>query len=169
MPRSLSATLTRSKNALESLDPWVFLVELDAPSFPLPIRLANDNVDMVFHEHTYFRFPMNFDAIEENTVGELQRLHITVGNVDQQLMSLLEHYWIPLVDPQWQVKIWQVAATMPDETPYGSYELFDVLGVQTDLLTAVFNLHASGFTMTALVPGRRYTSTNGFPNIVRTA
>ena len=167
MPRLLSPALTQSKNLIDGGSPWVWLFQLDIPGAPGAFRLANYDQDILFHGQAFLRFPLEVEAVEEPTSLALVHLRVRAANVDQQIQSLLENYWAPLAYPQWQVTIYQIDATMPDETPLFGGDLFDVQSVQTDLLTATFDLVAAGVTLGAVVPKRRYTVSNGYYYIPR--
>ena len=99
------------------------------------------------------------------TSASLVHLRVTAQNVDQQLISLLENYWRH--DPDWAITVWQIDARQPNETLYTSGETFTVQQVVADMVVATFDLIAEGYTLTSVLPGRRYTSTGGFPFIPR--
>jgi hypothetical protein len=93
------------------------------------------------------------------------KLRIVAGNVDQGLQSLLENYWSQATP--WEAMVWQVDLTQPDETPFGAGEVFTVMQVSTDFLSATFDVQAEALTLGAMMPKRRYTSTGGFPSVPR--
>ena len=165
MPRLLSSALAREKNKLASDHVWTMIFELRIVGSPVFFRLANYDQDITFHGFPFLRFPCDVDSLEEATSASLVHLRLTAQNVDQQIISLLENYWRQ--DPDWTVTIWQIDALQPNETPYGSGEVFAVQQVVTDMVVAVFDLLAEGYTLTLTIPGRRYTSTGGFPLIPR--
>jgi hypothetical protein len=103
--------------------------------------------------------------LEDATSQSLVRLRATVGNVDQAFISLLEHYWGP--DAPWVVTIWPIDTQQPDATPFGTGEVFQVVQVATDFLSAVVDLQAEGITLTGTIPKRRFTQSGGYPNIPR--
>lgn len=141
------------------------LFELSIAGAPSVFRLASYDEDILFHGVPFLRFPIDVDSLEEATSASLIHLRITAQNVDQQLIALLENYW--LQDPDWTVTIWQIDARQPDETPLGSGERFSVQQVVTDMVVSVFDVIAEGYTLTSTLPGRRYTSTGGFPLLPR--
>jgi hypothetical protein len=167
MARLLHAALTAEKNRVESdhVWTWAFLVEIVGA--PAPFRLVNYDQDIVFHGFTYTRFPVDCDSLEEATTAALVNVRVTAGNVDQAFQSLLENYWAQAADPHWKVTIFEIDATSPDLTPFGSGQIFTVLSVTTDLIVAVMDLQAEGITLTSLVPRRRYTASSGFRSIPR--
>lgn len=165
--RLLSAAQVQSKNVIDGGNPWTFLYELDIAGGPTPFRLANYDQDIVFHGNVFQRFPTDVDSLEDANSNSLVHIRVTAANVDQQIQSLLENYWAPVIDPQWTVTLWNIDVTMPDETAFAAGEVFTVASVTTDLVTAVFDLIAEGYSLTTSLPKRRFTSTNGFPLIPR--
>lgn len=165
MPRIYSAALLAEKNRLVSDHPFALLFELDIAGAPAPFRLAAYDQDIFFHGEPYFRFPCDVDALEDPTHAALVNLRVTTSNVDQQMISLLEQYWATTASPQWSVAIYQIDCMQPDQTPFGSADIFSVQQVSTDLLNATFDLVAEGVTLTAVVPKRRYTVSSGFRHI----
>jgi len=165
MPRLLSAALVREKNQLHSDHVITWLFQVDIPGAPVPYRLVNYDQEILFHGIPYLRYSVDVDALEDATSQSLVRLRATVGNVDQAFISLLEHYWGP--DSRWIVTIWPIDTQQPDATPFGTGEVFQVVQVATDFLTAVVDLQAEGITLTGTIPKRRFTQSGGFPNIPR--
>jgi len=164
MPRILSAALVREKNQLHSDHVITWLFEVFIPGAPVPYRLVNYDQDVLFHGIPYLRYSVDVDALEDATSQSLVRLRATVGNVDQAFISLLEHYW---GRESWIVTIWPIDTQQPDATPFGAGEVFQVVQVATDFLTAVVDLQAEGITLTGTIPKRRYTQSGGYPNIPR--
>ena len=167
MPRLLSPFLAIEKNRVESdhVWTWAFLVEIMGA--PAPFRLVNYDQDIVFHGFTYIRFPVSVDSLEEATTAALVNIRVTAANVDQAFQSLLENYWAQAADPNWKVTIWEIDSLGPDLTPFSSGQVFTVLSVTTDLVVAVLDLQAEGFSLTSVVPRRRYTASSGFSRIPR--
>lgn len=167
MPRELSAVLTSQKNQLASTEPFCWVLELNSPDFPAPIRLVNDVQALTYQGLVYSPFPFELSAVQENSMAEKQSLTITAGNVDRAIISLLNTYWDAVVSPDWSVKLWQVVRSSPDEVPVNQAEVFEVLSVDTDLVTATFELHALGIPSRQRSTGRRYTTSGGFPYLPR--
>ena len=132
MPRTLSPALVQQKNQLGSVDPFLWLMQVDSPDFPAPIRLVNDVQSIIYQGMTYLPFPFEFSAVQENALGEKQSLSLTTANVDRQVISLLNSYWDSVVDPHWEVKLWQALRSDPDEVPSSHAEVFEVLSVETE-------------------------------------
>jgi hypothetical protein len=167
VPRLLSAAMIASKNAIDGAPAWTVLFEIAILGAPVPYRLANYSEDIVFHGLLFQRFPCDLDSLEDANSTALVNLRVTAQNVDQQLQSLLETYWVPVQDPQWNITLWQIDPTIPNETAFGQGELFTVESVRTDFFTAQFALVAEGLTLTTIVPKRRYTKLSGFQNMPR--
>jgi hypothetical protein len=165
VPRILSAALVREKNQVASSHVLSMLLQADIPGAPVPYRLVNYDQEILFHGIPFIPLPFDVDALEDPTSTALVRLRITVGNVDQGFISLLENYWGP--DTPWNVTIWQIDTQQPDETPFTTGEVFQVAQVNTDFLSAVVDVIAEGITLGATMPKRRYTTSGGFPGIPR--
>ena len=165
MPRLLSPSMLHEKNQLASGHVVSMLFELVIPGAPVPYRLAHADQDIVFHGLTYLAFPVTLDSLEDASSLTLTRLRITAANVDRGFQSLLERYWSP--DTVWVATIWQVDLTQPDETPFGAGEVFTVMQVTTDFVSAVFDVQAEGLSLAGTMPKRRFTSSSGFPFIPR--
>jgi hypothetical protein len=165
MPRILSAALVREKNQIASDHVLTMLAQTDIPGAPVPYRLANYDQEINFHGSFFVPFPFDVDSLEDPTSTALTHLRITVGNVDQAFISLLENYWGP--DTPWNLTIWQIDTQQPNETPFTSGEVFQIVQVNTDFLGAVVDVVAEGITLGSTMPKRRWTTSGGFPNIPR--
>jgi hypothetical protein len=166
MPRLLSAALTVEKNRLESGTVLSMLLQVEVPGAGVPYRVVNYDEDIVFHGLPFLRAPFDVDAIEDVTSMALTRLRLTIGNVNQEFQSILENFWGP--DSPFTVSVWYpVSMASPDETPFGTGEVFVVAQVATDMVSAVVDLQAAGITLTGTIPKRRFTRSSGFPNIPR--
>lgn len=165
MPRVFSAALARELTQISSTHVITALFELIMAGAPGPIRFANYDQDIVFHGLLFLAFPVDVDSLEDGNAASLTHLQVHTANVDQQVQSLLENYWT--TDPEWTVTLWVIDAMQPDETPYEEGADYTVMGVTTDFVTASFDLLADGLTLTEIVPGRRYTTSSGYPNLPR--
>jgi hypothetical protein len=165
VPRILSPNFAREKNKLSSDQVITMAFQVDILGAPAPVRLVNYDQDLTFGGFSFSRFPVAVDSIEDGNAGALVHLQLAVANVDQAVQALLENYWV--VDPDWRVTIWTIATHMPNETPFGSGDVFTVMNAVTNFLTVTFDVVAEGVTLTRIVPGRRYTTSGGFKNIPR--
>jgi hypothetical protein len=167
MPRALSAVLTLLKNDVVSDDPFLWLFSLESPDFPQPLRFVNDVQSLIYQGDTYYPFPVDITALQENSLGERQTLQGVAANVDRAIISLLNTYWDAVSDPNWTLKLWQVARIAPDEVPASHAEVYEVLSVDTDLLMCTFELSALGIPSRQRSTGRRYTTSGGYPYLPR--
>jgi phage-related protein len=129
--------------------------------------LAAFDQDIFFQGNLYARYPLEVEILETPTHAALVQLRVTVGNVDQQLQSLLETYWAPQATPRWEVFVWEIDTTDPNQVPFSAAEVFSVQQVTTDLVSAQFDLTAEGLTLGTIVPRRRFTASSGFLNLPR--
>jgi hypothetical protein len=165
LPRIFSAALAQELARIASDHVLTVAMQLDIPGGPGAYRIINYDQSVTFHGSLFTAYPMDVDVLEETTSDALAHVRVTAANVDQQIQSLLENYWRN--DPHWQVTIWQLDVQQPNETPFATGSILSVESVETDLLTAVFDLVCEGYTLGTLLPKRRYNATNGFKSIPR--
>jgi hypothetical protein len=152
-------------NRLESDHVLTCLFQVDIPGAPLPLRLANYAVPIVFHGLVYEPWPVNVDSVEDATSSSMTHLRISPQNVNQEIIALFETYWYANQD--WRVTMWEIDAMQPDVTNFESGNVYSLMSSPTDLLVGTFDLVAEGMTLNTLLPKRRYTTTSGFSNIPR--
>jgi hypothetical protein len=165
--RILHAALTSEFNRLESDHVVTMLAQVDIQGAPGIYRLANYDQDVVFHGLTFFAASFDVDSLEEATSASLVHIRVSIGNVNQEMQSLLENYWASVSDPQWLVTLWTVDTQNPDLVPYGAGEVFSIQNIPTDLVTAQPDMIVEGLTLGRIVPRRRYTKSGGFRSIAR--
>ena len=163
--RILDPAMVNELNRLESDHVMTMACQLDIVGAPGPYRVVNYDQDITFHGLLYTKASFAIDSLEEATSASLVHIQVTIGNINRELQSLLENYWAPVPDPEWNVTIWQMDALFPDRTLFGSGEVFTVMNVPTDLVTAVPDLMVEGLTLGRVVPRRRYTTSSGYLNI----
>ena len=165
--RLYSAAAIREKNQLDSSHVWSMAFEVTIAGAPVPRRLVNYDQPITFAGLLFEPFACDVDSLEEGSAASLVHLRLTLQNVTQDVQSMLENYWAPVVDPDWRVTVWEIDCTVPDRTPFTSGAVFTVTQAATDLITAVFDLQMEGMTLGAIVPGRRFTTSSGFAGIPR--
>jgi hypothetical protein len=165
MAKLLSFELAREKNKLASSSVWTMLFELTIPGAPAPFRVVNYDQAINFHNQIFLPMPVEVESLEEASSASLVHLRITIENVTQQIIALLELYWH--TQPRWLVRIWQIDARQPLLTPLASSEDFVIMQAKTNFMTTTFDVMAEGLTLTKTIPIRRYTVSNGFPQIPR--
>lgn len=163
--RVYSPVMRREKNLLSSSHPLTCLFSVDIPGAPIPFRLANYSEDILFHGLVYTVFPVSVDSVEDTTSSTLAHLRVAPQNVSQEMIALFENYWYD--NPHWTVTMWHVDAENPDDTPFNTGSVYTVMNAPTDVMSATFDLVAEGFTLTTLLPRRKYTTASGFPHIPR--
>ena len=169
MARTLDLFITQEKNAVESVNPFLWCFEFDDPgNFPAPIRFVSDLETLTFQGSTYDPFPVAFDSIDEVSIEERQNTRASIANTDEgrQLLSLLETRWLGVVDPEWTLRVWRVLHSVPDSTPFASAAFFQILSVTVDMLLLSFELESARLPSNALETGRRYNRSQ-FPHIPR--
>jgi hypothetical protein len=172
MPISYPSTFLTEKNLLESTVPFAYLIELKIRTAINPDtfsynRVTNFNENITFNSTPFVAFPVKIGNLEQNISGELRRMSITIANVDQSIISLLELHWTSVTEPLWNVKVWLVNTAVPTDTPVTNYEEFGVVSVTTNLITATFDLKADDISLSKLVPSRNYNRISGFAGIPR--
>lgn len=165
--RILNAALTSELNRLESDHVITMLAQVDILGAPTVYRLANYDQDVVFHGLPFLRASFDVDSLEEATSASLVHVRVTIGNVNQEFQSLLENYWATVADPQWIVTMWTIDCVQPDLTPFSAGEVYSILSIPTDLVTAQPDMIVEGLTLSRIVPRRRYTKMGGFASIAR--
>ena len=163
--RLFSAALRREIAQIASTHVFTVALELTIPGAPGVYRIVNYDQPILLHGLPFEPYPLDVDSLEDATSASLVHIRVTTANVDQQIQSLVENYWLD--SPDWSVLLWQIDALQPDETPFGSAQPYGVMSVMTDLVTAQFDLLASGWTLVTTLPKRRFTTTSGFPNVPR--
>ena len=163
--RILDPAMVNELNRLESDHVMTMAAQLDIVGAPGTYRFVNYDQDITFHGLLYTKASFAVDSLEEATSASLVHIQVTIGNINRELQSLLENYWAAVPDPEWNVTIWTIDASIPDRTPFGAGEVFTVLNVPTDLVTAVPDLMVEGLTLGRVVPRRRYTTSSGYLNI----
>jgi hypothetical protein len=167
MPRLLSGSMIVEKNRVESDHPWTMLFQVDIAGAPGPLRLAAYPEPIAFHGQVFQSFVVDVDDLETPTSMSLVNWRVTKQNVDQQLVALFETYWFNVVDPDWQVRQWEIDVTMPDETAFESANIFSVQQATTDFYVASFDLVGEGISLGTVIPKRRYTASMGWPGLPR--
>jgi hypothetical protein len=165
--RIIDAALTNELNRLESDHVITMAAQIDIAGAPTIYRLVNYDQDITFHGLLFIRASFDVDSLEEATSASLVHVRVTIGNVDREIQSLLENYWASVADPVWTVTTWLIDAKQPDLTPFGAGEVYSVMNVPTDLVTAQPDMIVEGLTLSRVVPRRRYTTSGGYPSIPR--
>jgi hypothetical protein len=89
MSRDYSATAKRKLNATGADEIPRTLLEISNPALPQPIRVVNDNMDLVSNGDLYVAF--EFDAVlPDDTQGKLPRAKLVMDNAGEDLTEWLD-------------------------------------------------------------------------------
>src|SRR4051794_10843563 len=89
MPRGYSDTLKR-KNAATSGDEVArTLLEITNPALPAPIRVVDDNQDLVSNGHNYVAFGFEFQLPDE-VATQVPRATLALNNAGEELTSWID-------------------------------------------------------------------------------
>jgi len=110
MSRSLSAIAKAAANARETDEVYLVLLEINHSSLPAPIRLVNDQQDLIHLSNTYQRMAFELSLPDDRDEG-LPRCRITVDNVSQDIVAAVRN--MPATEPA-TVTIKVVLASQPD-------------------------------------------------------
>lgn len=92
MPQPLSQAVFEAAQRLDSIDPFIWLYELEVPTTPQTrYRFAGRYPEQVtFRGNIYYPFPCSHSETTENTDGDINQTSLTVGNISQQIVTTLE-------------------------------------------------------------------------------
>jgi len=108
MANQLSPALIAQLYAQESTDPFLLLATLFHPTFSSPIRLVNNNEDIVSNGQTFTAFPMYIRLPVDD--GETAReVAIEFDNVSLELIDELRAVTTPI-----EVELQLILASNPD-------------------------------------------------------
>ena len=173
MPRTLSSALILSKNTINSINSWAFLVNIKyRTALPPSETFANlyfTNYDrvIIFNSQTFIPYPVSVGELSENSTGETTRFQLGIGNIGNAITDILNLYWLNIADPLWFVNVWLVDTSQPVETSVASNESYTVVSVTTTLLAANLDCIWVGVGYEKRLPGRRYTKLSGYEHIPR--
>lgn len=142
--RNISTTALQSILAEESGEVWLACVTIDHPSMATPIRVVNDQQDLVRTEGTFIGFPFMI-SLPADAEDDLPEVGIKIDNVDQTIIQELRSF-----SSGFTVKLEIVLASSPNTVEAGPFDfvLKDVqynrleiqgrLGYEVDLLNDGF-------------------------------
>lgn len=88
MSRTLSTPALQSLFAQETGEALLFLVTLDHSTWPAPVRLVNNQTDVVSGGETFSAFPLSISLPTEDP-DQIPRCTIQVCSVDRQILAAL--------------------------------------------------------------------------------
>lgn len=159
-------------NQLHLESPWAHLIQLRYRTDVEPDIFGSESVtdhdqDITFNGITFHPYPFKLGTSEHNSASEIRRLTLSTANIDQVVTSLLEQWWVAILDPLWLINLWVVNTGNPALTPINSNDRFTVLSAKTDFLNVTMECQWEGISVRKIVPSRRYVRQGGFPAIPR--
>lgn len=84
-----SAAANKKINAVSADELPVLLLEITHPDLAVPIRVINDNADIIFETNQYVALAFRA-SLPDDIAGKLPRATLTVDNVGKEMVSWLE-------------------------------------------------------------------------------
>lgn len=94
MPRTLSNAALASMNAQASSDVWLVLLTLSHATLATPIRLANNNEDVVSRGNTFIAFPFEVELPGEDP-DQPPKAMLRIDNVDRRVVQTIRSIVAP--------------------------------------------------------------------------
>jgi len=88
MPRELSADALASLNAQQTGEAWLVLITIDHSSMGSPIRVVNNNEDIVSRGDTFVAFPFELVLPGEDPDG-VTKAGLRLDNVDRSVITAI--------------------------------------------------------------------------------
>ncbi len=89
MAHDYSGTARRRMNQVESQDLGVYLLMIDHADLVEPIRLVNDNADILHNGHTWIALPFTITPPSDISQGQ-PKGRIEIANVGREIMPWLD-------------------------------------------------------------------------------
>ena len=89
MAKNYSATLKEKINSTSASETPLLLLEIDHPDLPAPVRVVNDNQDLVHQGNTYTAMAFRASLPEDLEEG-MPRARLAIDNVGKELVAWLE-------------------------------------------------------------------------------
>lgn len=115
MARSVSNTLTAAVNAQETGEVFLVLLTLDHADLAAPIRVVDNNEDIVSGGDTYVAFPFEL-TLPSDVEGRVPSARLVVDNVDRQIVQAVRS-----VSSAVDVTIEVILASDPDTIEAGPF------------------------------------------------
>jgi hypothetical protein len=153
MANQLSNQLIAQMFAQESGDPFLILVTLTHPDFAGPVRLVNNQEDIVSNGETFSAFPMEITLPIDDESNSAREIQITFANTGLELVDELRGVQTPI-----NVQLDMILASTPDIVEF-SFQEFKLRQVSFNQFTIQGSLYMDDFLNTEL------TSENYSPSI----
>ncbi len=86
---SRSATYHRAINATGGSESPIILLEINHPTFAVPIRVVNDNLDVESNSNLFVALAFDF-VLPDDVAGQAPRAQLAMDNVGNDLVQPLE-------------------------------------------------------------------------------
>lgn len=133
MPRTLSNAAIASMNAHATSDVWLVLLTLSHATLATPIRLVNNNENIVSRGNTYLAFPFEVELPGEDP-DQPPKASLRIDNVDRRVVQTLRSLSAPPT-----VTLEVILASAPD-TVEVSFTNMTMRNAQYDSLTVTGDL-----------------------------
>lgn len=94
MPRTLSNAALASINAQSTSEVWLVLLTLSHATLPTPIRLVNNNEDVVSRGNTFIAFPFEIELPGEDP-DQPPKAMLRIDNVDRRIVQTIRSITAP--------------------------------------------------------------------------
>jgi len=94
MPRTLSNAALASMNAQATGEVWLVLLTLSHPTLATPIRLVNNNEDVVSRGSTFLAFPFEVELPGEDP-DQPPKAMLRIDNVDRRVVQTIRSITAP--------------------------------------------------------------------------
>jgi len=126
MSRTVSSTVRSEIQASETYLVPLVVLTIDHPNMAEPVRVVNNNEDIVFETNTYKAASFKFTPPSQEG-SELSGATITIANIDRSLMSILR----AVTDPPTIEAVIVLVGDTGVEREAGPWT-FDLAGIQYD-------------------------------------
>lgn len=159
---TLSQAALQSALAQSTAENWLECLTFDHPDLPAPIRLVNDNVDLIRAAGTFLRFPFSVSGATQNEEAPATA-SITLDAVDQRIVKIvIEAALVSSRNGPVTVTIEVVLKSDPDTVIEGPL-VTELLSANGGGATLTLNLSAMPDSLIRGFPGRLFSPSNSKP------
>lgn len=94
MPRTLSNTALGSMHSQSTSEVWLVLLTISHPTLAVPIRLVNNNEDVVSRGNTFIAFPFEIELPGEDP-EQPPKAMLRIDNVDRRVVQTIRSITAP--------------------------------------------------------------------------
>ena len=152
MPKTTNTNFIESKNAEECAPIFLYII-YDYDGAGNNFYVAEYETSVTFNSQAYTAFPITHNSIGENTVGEIDKINISLGNVSRYIQGYLETYDFRGL----KVDIKTVFADHLADTDAVITETYYIDSYGSDQSDVVFNLTSKFDVLNVQVPIRKFT------------